>query len=161
VVDLIPLNDVLRQQLDARRRRLDRAYQLTFTCDVGTPPFVVRAQPLLLRQVFTMLIENAVRAMRSSPTKRLSVRSLREVDRVSVTISDTGPGFPPEIVEDVFVRQISSRSGGLGIGLLLARSILNQCGGDVRLVDTNAAGSTIEVWLPVHPTDDTGVFGPY
>jgi signal transduction histidine kinase len=111
---------------------------------------VIDADSLALRRLLTNLLENAIKyGVRARAS--LSVKDrLAEID-----IDDDGPGVPtPELnrVFDPFYRREPSRSrqtGGIGLGLSVARSIARAHGGDVFLLNRPAGGLTARVTLPV------------
>jgi two-component system OmpR family sensor kinase len=115
-----------------------------------TEKVVIDADSLALRRLLTNLLENAVKyGVRARA--RLSVKNgLAEID-----VDDDGPGVPiPELnrVFDPFYRREPSRSrqtGGIGLGLSVARSIARAHGGDVALENRPSGGLTARVTLPV------------
>ncbi|MGE0241724.1 MAG: ATP-binding protein [Parvibaculaceae bacterium] len=102
-----------------------------------------------LRRAIRNLIENAVRY-----GKRARVSIARAEDTIDIVIEDDGPGIPPELAEQVFVpfyRLEDSRNretGGVGLGLSIARSIVRNHGGDIRLVN-HANGLRAIITLPM------------
>jgi two-component system osmolarity sensor histidine kinase EnvZ len=74
---------------------------------------------------------------------------------VEVTIDDDGPGIPPESYEDVFkpfFRLEQSRNpatGGIGLGLTIARDVARSHGGDVALEAAPGGGLRARIWLPI------------
>ncbi len=90
-----------------------------------------------LRRAIRNLIENAVRY-----GKRARVSIASGDDHIDIVVEDDGPGIPPELAEQVFVpfyRLEDSRNretGGIGLGLSIARSIVRNHGGDIRLVNS-------------------------
>jgi signal transduction histidine kinase len=101
-----------------------------------------------LRRAIRNLIENAVRY-----GKRARVSIAKSEEQIDIIIEDDGPGIPPELAEQVFVpfyRLEDSRNretGGVGLGLSIARSIVRNHGGDIRLVN-HAAGLRAIITLP-------------
>jgi len=89
-----------------------------------------------LRRAIRNLIENAVRY-----GQRARVSIAKAEDAIDIVIEDDGPGIPPELAEQVFVpfyRLEDSRNretGGVGLGLSIARSIVRNHGGDIKLVN--------------------------
>lgn len=126
----------------------DHAGQIEF--DRKTPSVVVRARPVALRRAFRNLIDNALRY-----GKEAELRLERLESEAVLKISDNGPGLPEDRLEAVFepfVRLESSRSretGGSGLGLSIARTILRAHGGDVILQNRDGGGLTAVVRLPV------------
>jgi signal transduction histidine kinase len=110
-------------------------------------------RPLALRRAFRNLIENAVRY---GARARVGLEPAGDGHRQhhSITIDDDGPGIPEEMAERVFepfVRLEDSRSpetGGIGLGLAIARSIVRGHGGDIGLQNRREGGLRVIVSLP-------------
>jgi signal transduction histidine kinase len=111
---------------------------------------VIEGDPMALRRLFGNLLENAVKF-----GGRASARVFREAAYAVVEIADDGPGIPAAEVERVFepfYRREPSRSrktGGIGLGLAVVRSIARGHGGDVVLVNRRGGGLTARVQLPL------------
>ncbi|HET8598781.1 MAG TPA: HAMP domain-containing sensor histidine kinase [Segeticoccus sp.] len=110
----------------------------------GAPTYV-RADPEEVRRIVTNLLDNAVRHANSGVAVAISVAGhLGEV-----TVSDDGPGIPPEERERVFERFArlddarSRDAGGTGLGLAIARELARRSGGDVSLDGEPAEGSVV------------------
>jgi signal transduction histidine kinase len=96
-----------------------------------------------LRQVVVNLLANAVKFTPASGVVRLQARPLR--DRIEVSVVDTGPGIAPadhERVFEAYEQAFSSSSGGTGLGLPLARRLVEAHGGHLCLESALGAGST-------------------
>jgi signal transduction histidine kinase len=110
-------------------------------------------RPLAMRRALRNLVENAVVYGRRA---RVSLEQAR--DEVRIAIEDDGPGIPEEALERVFepfVRLDDSRSpdtGGIGLGLSIARSIVRAHGGDIRLGNRGGGGLRATVALPTSAT---------
>lgn len=106
-------------------------------------------RPTALRRALRNLVENAVRY-----GERARIRLSRTAHEVAIAVDDDGPGIPPDRIEEVFepfTRIESSRSletGGVGLGLSTARSIVRAHGGDVTLVNRAGGGLTAAIRLP-------------
>jgi len=111
----------------------------------------VRASPEWLRRALDILLDNAVEMMEKSPTKELAVATQQAGGRMQLTISDTGPGIPPQIEEQLFQRPIDKPKGGrgLGIGLLMAQMIAQTYGGDIYVGQTGPGGTSMVLEFPV------------
>jgi signal transduction histidine kinase len=107
-----------------------------------------RCRPMLLRRALTNLMSNAVKY-----GKRAQVALHVTKDHARITVDDEGPGLPPDQLEKVFepfVRSEQSRNsetGGLGLGLSIARTVIRAHGGEVTLKNV-AGGLRAEVTLP-------------
>ena len=112
-------------------------------------PCTLRARPVALRRCFNNLVENAVRYGGSA---EIAMRDL--ADAVEVTVDDRGPGIPEDRLQDVFrpfVRLEESRnrdSGGAGLGLAIARSVVLAHGGTIILANRPEGGLRALVRLP-------------
>lgn len=111
--------------------------------------FLLRARPVALRRCFNNLAENAIRYGQRAD---IAVRELS--DALEITIDDAGPGIPEERLKDVFrpfVRLEESRnreSGGAGLGLAIARSVVLAHGGTIVLRNRKEGGLRALVKLP-------------
>ncbi len=109
-----------------------------------------KCRPTALRRAFTNLIENGAKY-----GQRAHVRMQANERELVVTIEDDGPGIPEDARESVFrpfYRLEDSRSrdtGGVGLGLAVARTIIRAHGGDVLLRNRSGGGLRAEVQLPV------------
>ena len=103
-----------------------------------------------IQQVLTNLMRNAMEAMRDSERRELVVRTSRPGDSVIlVEVSDTGPGVSDEIAPELFKPFVSSKAGGMGIGLSISRRIIEAHGGDLSAVRNASGGATFRFSLPL------------
>jgi signal transduction histidine kinase len=115
----------------------------------GMTTLLFDGQPVALRRGFCNLIDNAVKY-----GQRARVGLSAGTDTISLTVDDDGPGLPEEELERVFrpfyrVEQSRSRdTGGVGLGLAVARTVLRAHGGDVRLENRPSGGLRATVTLP-------------
>ena len=122
----------------------------------GTETLLLRGQPVALRRGFCNLIDNAVKYGEHARVG-LSVGA----DSITVAVDDDGPGLPEEELERVFrpfyrVEQSRSRdTGGVGLGLAVARTVFRAHGGDVSLANRPPGGLQATVTLP-HATANGG-----
>jgi signal transduction histidine kinase len=114
---------------------------------VNLPPIPVDAGQL--RQVVGNLVKNAVEAM-GAAGGRLFVASGTAPGRQWVSISDTGPGLPPEAAGRLFTPYVSTKkeSGGTGLGLWLSYRIVVEHGGAIEATPRPGGGTTFTVALP-------------
>lgn len=163
----VNLNDVLgsaaesaQPLIDAQRQRID----LEMACE---PPRLF-GDPVRLTQLFSNLLVNASKF--SPPRSTVSVLVTAQAASVSVSVRDQGVGIAPERQEDVFSLFVQAGqdqphggTGGMGIGLSLARTLAELHGGTVALQsDGIGHGSTFTVVLPCrpHPRDRAPASGP-
>ena len=112
-------------------------------------PIVLTVRPHSMERCLTNLIGNAVRY-----GDHVAVRTGRRGEGAEVLIDDDGPGVPPDRREDVFrpfVRLEASRNprtGGVGLGLTIARDIARGHGGDITLSESPMGGLRVRLFLP-------------
>lgn len=113
------------------------------------PRLPMRVRPALMRRAVRNLIENAVKYAGSA-----EVRLIAAPSEVQIQVLDRGPGIPPEKLERVFesfTRLEESRNretGGIGLGLALARAIVGEAGGEVVLENRTGGGLCATITLP-------------
>ena len=107
----------------------------------------VEADRILLAQVLNSLIANAIEAVERDG--RIEVTVGREGShRLRVTIEDSGPGMTPAQLTGAFQPFHTTKTRGLGVGLPLARRVVERLGGSIRLASNPGAGTTVDVLLP-------------
>jgi two-component system sensor kinase FixL len=109
---------------------------------------LVRTDKVQTQQVMTNLMRNAMEAMRGSAMRELTVRAFPEGDFVVVEVSDTGPGIADEIAGQLFKPFVTTKSGGMGIGLSISRRIIEAHGGTISVSRNQRGGATFRFTLP-------------
>lgn len=136
----------------ARAKRL--ALHLEVAPDV---PVKVRGDQARIRQVLINLVGNAIKF---TQTGGVVLRVGREGDDMAFEITDSGVGIPPDRLQDVFVpfvraeAETSAAAGGVGLGLSIARLLVEAMHGDIRVHSEVGVGTTFVVTLPLEILDD-------
>lgn len=110
----------------------------------------VRADPLLLQEVLSNLVDNALKVSGNGTVISIGAE---QADRGwNITVSDQGPGIPEDRVPTLFERgEVSgtmTRTIGFGLGLFLVRELVKLQGGSVELRHTSSEGTTFVIYLP-------------
>jgi signal transduction histidine kinase len=113
---------------------------------VGDADVVVHADGRKLRQALLNLVLNAMQASPSGSTVRIAVE--RQHDGVRIRVVDRGVGMSMEILERIQKPYFSTRAGGSGLGVAVARALIRQHGGDMRFDSQSGMGTTVTVDLP-------------
>jgi signal transduction histidine kinase len=113
---------------------------------------VVHLDPERIRQVLSNLIANALRYTPHGGTIRLGYTTTGSADGAyaQVTIEDTGVGIAPDVLPHIFNRFYKSRdSSGTGLGLPIARHLVEAHGGRITAESQPGRGTTMRFYLPV------------
>ena len=125
------------------------ARQIEATVDLSSTPCVINGDQVLLQQVLVNLVMNAMDAMAETPPARRHVTISTEVRAadVDVSVRDTGTGLPADIVGTLFTPFVTTKAHGLGIGLTIARTIVDAHGGTIDARNNPEGGATFTVTL--------------
>jgi PAS domain S-box-containing protein len=124
-----------------------------FEIDLPDEPLAAEADPDKVRQVFNILVENALRY--SPQGAKVTVGARRNADRVEVRVVDEGMGIPASERERIFRKfyraESAARDGaaGTGLGLFIAKELVNAMGGRIWVDSTEGEGSSFAFELPV------------
>jgi PAS domain S-box-containing protein len=139
----------------------------SFVVDLPEEPLAANADPDKLRQVFSILLENAVKYSPAGGT--VTVGAERKRDTVEVSVADEGLGIPQADQDQIFrkfYRGAGAESrvgaGGTGLGLFIARGLVTAMGGRIWVESREGEGSTFAFELPLttareRQTSDAGV----
>ena len=153
---MVYLDDVARQVLGLLQHDLEsnRVF-VTTDYQANLPP--VRADRMQLQQIVLNLVENAIEAMSSAPLGSRRVRLVTKFDgksTVLLSVHDSGRGITAEHKDRVFDPFFTTKPTGMGLGLAICRTVAQDHGGNLRLVETSSHGSGFEIELPIGSTDD-------
>ena len=117
--------------------------------EFGQESGLVIADRVQIQQVLINLMRNAIEAMRESERRELVVR-IEPVDAgaLAVEVSDTGSGIPDDVASQLFRPFVTSKPGGMGIGLSISKRIIEAHGGEIEVSRNQAGGATFRFTLP-------------
>ncbi len=131
------------------------AKKVTLVADVAPGLAWMPADPLRLEQVFSNLLDNALKYTLDGGL--ITIRVKREGENFQVAIQDTGAGIPPSDLPHIFERfyradkSRTREQGGTGLGLSIVKHIVQSHGGTVRAESVHGKGSTIILCFPAVP----------
>jgi C4-dicarboxylate-specific signal transduction histidine kinase len=128
----------------------DLAYNESVDLQVALPPqgLAVWADPVQLSQIFMNVLRNAIQATQGQASRRLQIRVWRDGAMAHITLTDNGPGLPPEAVSRAGTAFFTTKSEGLGVGLSISKSIAQQHGGSLTIANSPSGGAVVELQLP-------------
>ncbi len=104
-----------------------------------------------IQQVLVNLIRNAIEAMHASKLKEITISTKLNGPLIEIAVADTGPGIPPEIAGRLFQPFSTTKSTGMGIGLMICRSIVEAHGGTICAAPRAGGGTVFTIQLPPNP----------
>ena len=120
-----------------------RSHDVEIVLELAEGLPLVQGERMLLEQVAFNLLRNAIDAvLAGSGQRRVTLRTFSDAQLVYVEVSDTGPGVDPALGEEIFSSFVTSKQGGLGMGLAISRSIVEAHGGSLRYASNPVGGAT-------------------
>jgi signal transduction histidine kinase len=117
---------------------------ISLTTDVADNLPSIEVDPARIRQVISNLLSNAIRHTPSSGSVKVTVNSASH--RVTLTVTDTGDGIPPDLLPHVFERFVKGpNSKGSGLGLAIAHDIIVAHGGSIEIEDQPGGGTKVTI----------------
>jgi signal transduction histidine kinase len=151
----LDINDVARDVMALVQRELS-SHEVSLKLDLVPDLPGIFGDRVQLQQVIINLVINAVEAMESVADRAriLTVRSGGyDTDLVFLAVADNGVGIPDADVERMFAPFFTTKSGGMGMGLSICRSILEAHEGRLSVSNTEGGGATFQFVLPVYGGD--------
>ncbi|HKT16914.1 MAG TPA: MHYT domain-containing protein [Stellaceae bacterium] len=125
---------------------------ITIRRRLGTGERLVDFDSALMRRALENVIENAGQALGDAaapPAKQITVASRLIADQIEISIADNGVGIPASILPKVFEPLFSTRSFGIGLGLAVAKQIVEQHDGRIAIESVEGKGTTVRLRLPL------------
>lgn len=145
--DDVRIDDAVEEALALLRE--DRRYQDVIVEHHKEPSISVRGDAGHLRQIFYNIVLNAFQAMGGSG--RVIIRSERRDDgSYAILVEDTGPGIPPDHIDDLFTPFFTTKPSGegTGLGLAITRDLVREHGGEISAANRPEGGARFELEFP-------------
>lgn len=147
------LDSLVRHALDSVRARA-AAQGVRLDLDVPGDLPKARLDPARFEEALLCLVGNALDAMPSGGTLRVAAATGggpdADDDRLELTVEDTGPGMPPDVLARAFEPFFTTKPDGTGLGLAVARKLLESAGARLRLESEPGQGTRALVTLPAN-----------
>ncbi|PHR92792.1 MAG: hypothetical protein COA69_05540, partial [Robiginitomaculum sp.] len=109
-----------------------------------------------LQQVIVNLVRNALEALEGRDDPQMYVKTHWRGDTfVEVCVCDNGPGLPSKVVQKLFQSFITTKPNGMGVGLSICKTIIEEHGGEIEAVDNKHGGTTFCFTLPITSQPET------
>jgi PAS domain S-box-containing protein len=152
-IEKVPLdvNDVVREIIALVQRELI-SHQVSLRTEFEPALPMILGDRVQLQQVIINLVMNGIEAMQSvtDRPRELVVRSAHGTQEVLVSVTDCGVGISAENADRLFTAFFTTKSGGMGMGLSICRSIMEAYGGRLWATANVSHGATFQFTLPVN-----------
>jgi PAS domain S-box-containing protein len=149
-MEMVDLTEIVRQVVDLLQTQLFRG-GISLRTEIASDVPLIRGDAVQLQQAIQNLIRNAIDATAERPRgQREIVLSSQRLPPagISVAVRDTGVGIDLEHLDQLFTPFYTTKTGGLGVGLSIARSIIEAHGGRLWASRNESAGSTFHFSIP-------------
>ncbi len=141
----------LIDKINSSRQLFENYSNISFTFDTGgLDKILVKADSELLSGVFNNLIKNAIQSIPDKKHGRIEIKISINEQKVIIAIKDNGKGIATEIKNKLFVPSFTTKSGGMGLGLAIARKTIENAGGSIWFETEIEKGSVFYVELPIY-----------
>lgn len=128
---------------------------------LAKPSPMVRVDKVQIEQVLMNLISNSLDALKASPLpprqRRILVNvGMADADHALVTIEDNGVGFDAATQKRLFEHFVTTKEGGIGLGLPLSKAIIREHGGEIWAISPHNQGAIFQFTIPVVRSGDDG-----
>jgi C4-dicarboxylate-specific signal transduction histidine kinase len=146
----IDLNDVARETVEFLST-LAVARKVELTSSITQNALPILGDRIQLQQVILNLVVNGIDAMKDTPTQNriISVRTSRVENFAQLSVSDLGPGIPKDKLKEVFEPFFTSKAEGMGMGLSIARTIIEAHCGLIWGKNRDHGGASFQIRLPL------------
>jgi len=144
------LNDLVRETIDflswlAVGRKVELLSRIT------PEALPIRGDRVQLQQVILNIVVNGIDAMKDSPSEQrtITIKTSRVAEFAALSVSDRGPGIPEDKLKEVFEPFFTSKAEGMGMGLSIARTIIEAHKGSILVENRDQGGASFRIKLPL------------
>ncbi len=146
----LDLNDLVRESVEfLSMLAIGRKVELVSAIKADALPIL--GDRIQLQQVILNLVVNGIDAMKDTPSENrtITIRTSRVENFAELSVSDRGPGIPEDKLKTIFEPFYTSKSGGMGMGLSIARTIIEAHHGLIRAKNRDHGGASFRIRLPL------------
>jgi signal transduction histidine kinase len=146
----VDLNEIVRETISLLSSEV-AARKVEVSTAIAPPSLPIRGDPIQLQQVMLNLIVNGMDAMSSIAAidRRIAIWTSLRDDFAEMAIADNGPGIPVDKLNDVFEPFFTTKANGMGMGLSIARTIVEAHNGTISAHNQAKGGAVFRVRLPL------------
>ncbi len=144
------LRDLIRD-IEALLAPQAKHQRIALAVELPDAEFALTGHRDRLKQALLNIATNAFEAMPEGG--RLEVTLAAQSGRATIAVRDTGPGITPEVLATMYTMYVTTKRGGTGIGLYVARSVVEAHGGEIRVDSQLSQGTCFSICLPLSAVD--------
>ena len=150
----LDINEVVRETVELLTT-VDVARKVELVTVTASDALPILGDHIQLQQVILNLIVNGIDAMRNTPRENrvISIRTSRVENFAELSVSDRGPGIPGDKLKEVFEPFYTSKAEGMGMGLSIARTIIEAHQGSISARNQVQGGASFRIKLPISNGD--------
>jgi signal transduction histidine kinase len=142
----LDVNRAMAELAESMQTTAERA-GLTLETELVFGPLYVEGDLFALNRVYRNLLINAFQA--TAPNGRVLIRTMRQNERAVIEIADTGCGIAPDRIDTIFEDFVTTKRRGLGLGLAIAKKVVEQLGGTIAVASEVGRGTTFTLSFPL------------
>jgi two-component system, LuxR family, sensor kinase FixL len=128
----------------------DRGSRTPLRIELDASMDTITADRVQIQQVLVNLLRNALEAVEHAPRKRIEITTAaRGSNELVFRIEDSGPGVSAELKRQLFAPFVSTKEGGMGVGLSISKTIVENHGGELWVEDAPGGGAAFSFSLPL------------
>ena len=141
------LREIVTEVIDGTKTIIDRK-SLAIKEDFSDQPVMAIVETNTLKVALRHVLKNAMDASPDHGVVTVNVDVWEGAPRIGVT--DEGPGFKKEILENLFKKSISTKQSGIGMGLITVKQIMHEHQGDINIQNNPGEGVSVYLFFPAH-----------
>jgi two-component system NtrC family sensor kinase len=142
----LDVNKAIGEVVESMRASAESA-GITLTAELVFGPMFIKGDLFALNRVYGNLITNAMQA--TGAPGRITVRTRREDEHAVIEFADTGSGIPKDRLDTIFDDFVTTKKRGLGLGLAMAKKVVEQLDGTIAVASEVGAGTTFTLRFPL------------
>ena len=127
-------------------------HTISFVTDYPAHPITLAIDRQQIRQAVINLVKNAVEALQDDPAQtqpQITVAITQKTTSVTIAVADNGPGWPADLMTQLFDPYITTKDHGTGLGLAIVAKIVDEHGGALNVTAADPRGASIQITLPI------------
>ena len=146
----IDLNDLVRETVEFLSA-LAIAQKVELASVITLDALPILGDRIQLQQVILNLVVNGIDAMKDTPVENriINIRTSRVETFAELSVSDRGPGIPEDKLKEIFESFFTSKAEGMGMGLSIARTIIEAHHGLISAKNRDHGGASFRIRLPL------------